>query len=368
MDFSNVTKFEIEGKEVTQLTINNQIFWQRKAPTPRPVSKYFYIENISDKVNEIVLTGELPKQQPNCKFEYSTDGKQWQVWGSTHDPMTSELLPRYKYGLNIKLQPKQRMYLRGDNKTLATDYYGRNTVLFNQYEVNIGGDLTTLISKEGNVLDLTGRDYCFLDLFTRAKVKNADNLILPSTTLSKSCYCGLFSSATGELNSLESANFELPAEVLTEDCYRAMMKATKISKSPIIKAKTMGKNSLIMMFADCSNMNEVTINFEKWSETDAQEWLLNVNATGNINKPVDLEMNKGENGIPWNWSINGKYDLFYVEDASGQANQLKIRKSGTYAPIVTLEYSNDGQNWKIWENMYNSPLPLPANSKIFFKR
>lgn len=63
-------------------------------------------------------------------------------------------------------------------------------------------------------------------------------------------------------------------------------------------------------------------------------------------------------------------EYFYVEDASGSANTLTIKKNvGNSAPTITVYYSTDQTNWSLLGNTSTSGLTLniPAYNKVYLK-
>ncbi len=97
--------------------------------------------------------------------------------------------------------------------------------------------------------DLTGKDGAFRSLFdTSASVTSAENLILPSTTLTQSCYSQMFRNCT----SLTTAP-ELPATTLAMDCYRSMFEGcTSLTTAPSLPATTLADACYENMFGKCT--------------------------------------------------------------------------------------------------------------------
>jgi hypothetical protein len=80
-------------------------------------------------------------------------------------------------------------------------------------KIAASGNLNTLLKADGSVLDLTGRDYCYSNMFYGCtSLTQAPEL--PATTLARYCYYFMFRDCT----SLTEAP-ELPAITLTSYCY-----------------------------------------------------------------------------------------------------------------------------------------------------
>ncbi len=63
-------------------------------------------------------------------------------------------------------------------------------------------------------------------------------------------------------------------------------------------------------------------------------------------------------------------NYFYVEDVSGQANTIDIKKvGGASAPTITIEKSTDGVNWTSMGNTSTTSLTatVPANGKLYLR-
>jgi len=123
--------------------------------------------------------------------------------------------------------------------------------------------------------DLTGKSYAFYNLFNgNTRLANAENLILPATTLTEYCYQGMFYGCTSlttapELSATTLTNYcytgmfaictslttapELPATTLTEFCYYSMFNGcTSLTSSPELPATTLANNCYSSMFYGCT--------------------------------------------------------------------------------------------------------------------
>jgi hypothetical protein len=84
-------------------------------------------------------------------------------------------------------------------------------------------------------IDLTGKNYAFYELFYyNEKVINAENLSLPATKLSTSCYSSMFHYCTSLVTTPE-----LPATTLKTSCYSYMFQnCTSLVIAPELPATT----------------------------------------------------------------------------------------------------------------------------------
>lgn len=146
---------------------------------------------------------------------------------------------------------------------------------------NVYGNIMSLYYGDDFIgqTDLTGKDYAFNSLFYGcSKLINAENLILPATTLSKRCYGSMFSWCESLVKCPE-----LPATTLADECYYAMfyrcLSLTKaaylpvttlstwcygemfsscpsLTKAPELPATTLANGCYYHMFANCTSLTE----------------------------------------------------------------------------------------------------------------
>lgn len=124
--------------------------------------------------------------------------------------------------------------------------------------------------------DLTGKYYAFFQLFNNnTKIVDAQNLILPATTLANFCYGAMFRKCT----SLTTAP-ELPATTLVDGCYSGM-------------------------FIGCTNLNYIKMLATNVSATNClNNWVYGVSSTGTFVKNSAATWDvTGVNGIPTGWTV-----------------------------------------------------------------
>ena len=100
-------------------------------------------------------------------------------------------------------------------------------------------------------LDLSGKNYAFAELFYDCnKLTNAENLMLPATTLSNYCYQNMFEYCS----SLTTAP-SLPATTLAVGCYSNMfLFCTSLTTAPQLPATTLAMNCYDAMFQGCTSL------------------------------------------------------------------------------------------------------------------
>lgn len=119
-------------------------------------------------------------------------------------------------------------------------------------EFNIQGNVMSLLYGDNFVgqTDLSGKNYAFFNLFKNTKCINADNFILPATTLAKYCYKYMFMNCI-----LLTTAPELPATGLSQDCYNTMFKGcTSLTQAPELQSTSLAQNCYNSMFSDCTSL------------------------------------------------------------------------------------------------------------------
>ena len=95
-----------------------------------------------------------------------------------------------------------------------------------------------------------GVDAGYIGFFSGSDIRNAENLILPATTLSGYCYKGMFSNCT----SLTTAP-ELPATMLSFNCYDSMfLGCSSLKTAPNLPATTLSGHCYYSMFFNCTSL------------------------------------------------------------------------------------------------------------------
>jgi len=331
---------------------------------------YFYFVNTGSE------NAEIWARYADNEFYY---GKNYE---SATYPIISPIYYRYenqdswtKLRKEITLYPYQKVYLKRDDPSHKMSLTLRST---GYTTLEIGGNIMSLAygdDFEGKTT-IEARDY-FTVLFQGLyNLVDASKLLLPATTLSKSCYFGMFYNcrslrhapelpsttladscyarmfedcsslqstpllkATTLANSCYFAMFykcksltvapELPALNLADSCYSSMLRmcksltkapilpATKLkrycystmflgctglTKGPELSAKTLAPHCYEGIFKECPNINDITVNFSEWGDTNT--WLLESSPTGTIHCPKALDTNKRDTDhIPEGWKV-----------------------------------------------------------------
>ena len=265
IDDKKITDINISNKNVQKIVdiLTNKIIFEKTKPS---TSQYFYIEDLSGADNTIILS-KVNSGAPTVTLEYSKDETNWSVWGQT----------THEDNLTLSLQANSKIYFRGTNNVFS------NSNNYNCFrctgKFGVGGDVTTLLEPSGNVLDLSGRDYVFYGLFSFISgspryLVSASDLLLPSTTLSDSCYSRMF------------------------------MYDNFLLTSPVLPASILATNCYLSMYSGCSRLSAITTYADDISATDClKNWVKDVSSTGTFyNYGSATYPIRDVSGIPTGWT------------------------------------------------------------------
>ena len=191
---------------------------------------------------------------------------------------------------------------RGSNSTYAGskanyDGFEGGTATF-----NIEGNIMSLVYGDNFVNNTTlSGTYNFCSIFKKSNVVSAENLVLPTMTLTNYCYRAMFSLAP----LLEVAP-ALPATTLAQGCYWYMFEAVLITEAPELLAPTLVRECYGYMFTGCGSLAYIKcLATGGFSTTQCLSgWVNNVASSGIFVKDANAsDWTTGNNGIPTNWTV-----------------------------------------------------------------
>ncbi len=277
-------------------------------------------------------------------IEYSINDGDWTSWTSTSS------------GASISVKAGNLVRLRGTAYPYATSKSAYSGFEGGTATYEIEGNIHSLIYGENFAGNNTmpSNDYMFCSLFKKSKVKSAENLILPATSLRAYCYRALFSYAT----SLEKPCV-LPATTLATGCYWYMFEKCAISSAPELNATTLVDECYGHMFEGCSSLNYVKCMATNISATNCKvDWLKTVSSTGIfVKNSNNTSWPSGDSGIPTNWTIYNDY-LLYSPEISCDGEYITITCTTPEASI----YYRLNQTGDFSE--YSSPIPFNETATV----
>lgn len=254
--------------------------YQKDAPQPHYDEEYLTFE---------VLEGGTFKfidYNASNILSYSTDGGT--TWTALPNDTDTPLIPT-----GSKIMWKGQITLAGESGSGMFS----STAVF-----NIEGNIMSLIYGDNFIgqTDLTGKDYCFYNMFDEVEgLVNAQNLILPATTLASHCYENMFANCTG----LTTAP-ALPATTLATNCYCYMFYGcTSLTTAPVLPATTLVQGCYDTMFNTCNSLNEITCLATVLAEDCFYAWVEDVSPTGTFTKAAGVSIETGNDGIPEGWTV-----------------------------------------------------------------
>ena len=192
---------------------------------------------------------------------------------------------------------------------------GTNNKSYNGFDcLNVSNAATYNV--EGNIMSLlygdnfvdkvvfpSGSTFTFNSLFRQSNVVSAENLILPATNMTSSCYRGMFS----KCSLLTTAPKILPATTLADSCYKYMFEdCSGIESAPELPAETLVSNCYNYMFTQCRSLNYIKCMAKAGfgSSGCKTSWVNNVASSGTFVKDSSVSVStwgRGISGIPTNW-------------------------------------------------------------------
>ena len=206
-----------------------------------------------------------------------------------------------KSGVIDGLVPGDIIRLRGNNSTYAQSNLNYINIT-GSATFNIYGNIMSLVA--GTRYDETDRlesDYTFCGLFKGSGCLSAENLILPATTITKSCYRAMFAKS-----SLNVAPKILPATILADACYYYMFEDCNIEFAPILPALTVPKEGYGNMFNGCTNLQYIECLATDISAPSATiNWTKGIEKFGVLMKNPEMKgWKRGESAVPTEWDID----------------------------------------------------------------
>lgn len=231
-----------------QISYDNGATWENESSSTTVIE--YDSTDCNDTYKRQYLTIESLSNNNTIYFRTTNTGEDKTILVSTDDGVNWEPRTSSNAGSGTTIAVLGRngkVLLRGENSV----YDGLMFISSGEYELY--GNIMSLIYGESFVgkNTLTG-NYTFRGLFSKStKLKTAENLRLPATTLTISSYDRMFSGCT----SLTTAPSVLPATTLAESCYDSMFEGcTSLTVAPELPATTLAVFSYGTMFRDCTSL------------------------------------------------------------------------------------------------------------------
>ena len=207
------------------------------APEPTMEQTYFFIEDASGNGSTVTVALRNDYEEHLYCSENQTD---WVDLGKlSREPLTADV------------PAQKRLYFKSDRSR----WYNTSTSTFKVSDrYNVGGNIMSLLYMDdfiGRYTFPTNESYIFGYMFYgESNLMNANDLVLPATTLNQLCYSDMFEGCT----SLATTP-ALPATTLVDGCYIRMFEGcTSLATAPELPATTLDYRCYIRMFYGCSSL------------------------------------------------------------------------------------------------------------------
>ena len=205
----------------------------------------------------------------------------------------------------VRFKGTNNKYCDGNNKSYnGFDAYN----VSNAATYNVEGNAMSLLYGD-NFADKNtlpeGSTFTLNSLFRRSNVVSAENLSLPATACTASCYRGMFSKSP----TLVTAPKILPAAVLADSCYKYMFEdCSGIQSAPELPAEVLVSSCYNAMFTGCTSLNYIKCMATSGFGASAckTSWCTGVAASGTFVKNSNTttsQWGRGVNGIPTGWLV-----------------------------------------------------------------
>ena len=289
-------------------------------------TKYFTTRSLADN-NTITLTIPSGLSTSNlARMSYSTDdGNTWTTVNNVNNSVVTVSVSGLSSGDTLLWKGSGvRMNHKQDKKEASSVFSSTGN-----YEVE--GNLMSLTLEDSfsATTSYTINSYHFDCLFHSSEfLVSAKNLIMPDKTNNHSM-SRMFQSCT----TLTTPPDVLPAETMSDQCYRCMFRlCSGLTSAPVLCATTMastcfenmfdGCNSLTKapdllasninvfgcysyMLINCPNLNYIKClsNAGNNPNNATNQWVTNVAANGTFVKKAGVSWSTGINGIPSGWTV-----------------------------------------------------------------
>lgn len=231
-DYSNI---KVGTTDLQRLYAGNTLIWELESPQPTPTGySTQYLTFISRFGDSFKFTGSTTANT----ISYSTDSGT--TWSTPSSSVTVNV------GSNSTVMWKGNMVPDSNNNN-GIGQFGSD------YSYNVEGNIMSLIYGDNFLNNFNLNDnYTFSKLFSYSSVVNAENLVLPATTLTSHCYYKMFA------NCMVLAKVpSLQATTLASGCYREMFyMCANLPQAPQLLATTLVSTCYLRMFYGCSNLTQ----------------------------------------------------------------------------------------------------------------
>ena len=244
--------------EFTYYIPSGSAFEASDGPGPGPdpyVSKYLTTEALESGTISFNIWKTMGTEYITSISYSLDDGKTWETTENEDDKEENLVI-------EVEVNEGDKVLWKGDAK--QTGYFDEDdegdwvgSFFSSDCEFNVYGNIMSLYYGDNFIdkdeLEYEGQFACLFYDYNEeltCEVVNANNLILPATTLTQNCYYYMFQNCT----SLTTAP-ELPATTLADYCYQQMFfGCTSLTTAPELPATTLADYCYASMFYGCTSL------------------------------------------------------------------------------------------------------------------
>ena len=318
-DLSTISNCYVGSTPASAIYIGSTQIWPSTPPPHDYSQDYFTIKSIS---NNNTITWKVDSSSSYDQRTISVSLNDGNTWSSYASSLSGRAIGTLNSG--------DKMLIKGNNASYGNRSVGNHCNYFvSSGNFDIEGNIMSLMYGDNFVGQTTFPSAvdAFEGLFYGATgIVNANNLILPVTTLKGYCYWHMFDGCTSlitppELPATTLASYcyadmfygctslttapVLPATTLVEGCYANMFQGcTSLTTAPELPATTLANNCYNEMFFNCTSLNYIKCLATDISASNCTyAWVINVASIGTFVKDTNTTWPTGIDGIPTGWTI-----------------------------------------------------------------
>jgi len=222
---------------------------------------------------------------------------------------------------------------------------------------NVSGNIMSLIYGDNFANQTTlPTSHTFQSLFDHSNIVNAENLILPATTLTGHCYRAMFANC-----SLLRTAPQLPATTMADSCYRFMFQGCVLmTTAPNLPATTLITNCYYGMFSGTSSLNYIRCLATNPSSTYTSSWTSGVATSGTFVKDINAQWDTNTaDGIPRGWTTIDEGTQIVAAPTIHCVNN--IITFGCDTPNATIYYRLGGSGQYL---IYDNPIEILEDTLV----
>lgn len=228
-------------------------------------SDYFYIKN--ETLDQFTLEWVIHENRTDIEFKIDNGS-----WTGLYNYIQSYGHPQIPAGSKMYLRTSAGYWLENTDESL---YF----VNYDGQDISLGGDIRTII----DYTDVESVTSIPAECFHQTFAKRSDGIII----------------------SIENISFDGITSIGNGGLFGTFMDQNELTKGlDLSGVTTLGNNSLNLMYANCTSLNEAYApNVSTWDTDKTSSWLNNTASTGVLYKPANLVIDTDtDSGVPSGWT------------------------------------------------------------------